>query len=67
MASIVSDREEPAKPAAKQEERQIDLSLTALDQSEMNMVMAMIDEDDPEDEQLPHQRRRLSRLWCRRR
>jgi natural product biosynthesis luciferase-like monooxygenase protein len=52
MATIVSDKKEPVKPD-KEEKKQIDLSLTALDKSQLNMVMAMIDEDDTEDEEPP--------------
>jgi len=52
MATIVSDKQEPAKPA-REEETQIDLSLTALDKSQLDMVMAMIDEDETEDEEPP--------------
>jgi len=53
MAGIATDKQpEKRSPApAMEEETEIDLSLTKLDQSQMNELMAMIDEDETQDEE----------------
>ncbi len=53
MAGIATDRQQPLKEPAKEVETEIDLSLTKLDQNQMNELMAMIDEDETPEEETP--------------